>query len=322
MDRILAVIPVHNRRETTLAILESLQSLRKSSFRLDAFVIDDGSTDRTAEAIGQRFPETIVERGDGNLWWGGAINVGFRYALRHGYDYVYTLNDDIVLRENTLDELHKAAASVSETVCASVILREDDRILTAGFEFSRFLRNKLRNPHQGEDYEALCQDLMPCATLSTQSTLIPQSVFRQGLLIDEQRFPHNFSDTDFFDRVRRSGFSLVVVRRSVIQAEASSSNFHTFILNRKMEGILRSFGNVKYIHTLLTQWNIMTKIVGSGRESVCALRFINALSVVWLALRNFLPRGILLTSHCTENDPKQKKAFLSRQPTTIMRQLA
>lgn len=292
MDRVLAVIPVYNRRETTLAVLESLRDLRTTGFMLDVLVIDDGSTDGTAEAVAARFPDAIIVCGDGNLWWGGALNVGFRHALEHGYDYIYTLNDDISLRDDTLDELYKAANRMPDTVCGSMILREDGRILSAGYIFSTFL-HKLGNPHKNEGYDSLREDLLPCETLSTQSTLIPFEVLKLGLFIDAKRFPHNYSDLDYFDRVRKSGFRLAVVRSSVIQASESSSNYHLAILNKSLRDILRSFRDVKYAHNLRTQWNIAFRqtnpVLGTIRFVCGILPYVS-----WLTLRTVLPRGMLL----------------------------
>lgn len=292
MDKLLAVIPVHNRRETTLAILENLRNLRATGFMLDILVIDDCSTDGTFEAVTARFPNVRLVRGNGNLWWGGALNVGFRYALERGYDYIYTLNDDISLRDDTLEELHKTASRMPNSVCGSVILRHDGRILNAGYTFSAFL-HKLKNPHKDKGYDSLRIDFLPCETLSTQSTLIPSAVLKLGIFIDEKRFPHNYSDLDYFDTVRRSGFGLEVIRTSVICASESSSNYHLAILNKSTRDILRSFLDIKYAHNLRTQMNIAFKSVNPFLGSV---RFIcNMLPYVgWLALKILLKRETLL----------------------------
>jgi len=36
-------------------------------------VVDDGSSDRTAEEAAKNYPKVIILQGDGNLWWTGAI---------------------------------------------------------------------------------------------------------------------------------------------------------------------------------------------------------------------------------------------------------
>lgn len=291
MDRILAVIPVHNRREMTLAILGQLQTVKRTGFHLDVLVIDDGSSDGTSMMVTKRFPEVFLVRGDGNLWWGGALNVGFRYALDHGYDYIYTLNNDIVLHEDTLEQLHQTAGRLPNTVCGSIVLDENDRILGAGYTFDGFL-HKHRCHNKSKSYESVSQDFLPCETLSTESTLIPAGVLKQGLFIDNKRFPHNYSDLDFFDLVRRKGFKLVIVRGSVIHARESSSNYHLFIANKNTQEILKSFFDIKYAFNLNTQKNIAFRDANSITGTIRFIYFMLPY-VLWFALKLLLPRETL-----------------------------
>ena len=58
--RVAAVMAVHNRRELTLSCLDSLLAQRAPGVSLDIFVLDDDSTDGTAEAIARHHPERPV----------------------------------------------------------------------------------------------------------------------------------------------------------------------------------------------------------------------------------------------------------------------
>ena len=68
------VIPVFNRREETLRCLDSLVTQTYTNFIV--IVVDDGSTDGVGDAVQAGYPDTIVLKGDGNLWWAGATNLG------------------------------------------------------------------------------------------------------------------------------------------------------------------------------------------------------------------------------------------------------
>ena len=46
------------------------------------------------EMLVEEFPEVKVIRGDGNLWWTAATNLGVQYALDQGATYILVLNDD------------------------------------------------------------------------------------------------------------------------------------------------------------------------------------------------------------------------------------
>lgn len=69
--RIAAVMLVHNRKDLTLLCLDSLQTRHAPRTTLDAFVLDDASTDGTADAVLQRHPRVRVIRGGGQHYWNG-----------------------------------------------------------------------------------------------------------------------------------------------------------------------------------------------------------------------------------------------------------
>lgn len=91
-----------------------LGSLRCSIMPTDVFVVDNCSTDGTPEYVRAHFPEVVLVQSDGNLGFGRANNVGLKYALEHGYDYVYLLNQDARVMPDTLGRLMEAMASQPE----------------------------------------------------------------------------------------------------------------------------------------------------------------------------------------------------------------
>lgn len=74
INLIYIIIPVHNRKHFTR---ECLLSLRKQTFQnFKVIVVNDGSSDGTGEMIEKEFSDVILLKGDGNLWWTGATNLG------------------------------------------------------------------------------------------------------------------------------------------------------------------------------------------------------------------------------------------------------
>lgn len=78
-----------------------LGSLSVSTMPSDVMVIDNGSTDGTPEYIFEYFPEVMLHKANDNLGFGRANNVGLRYALEKGYEYVYLLNQDAWIMPDT-----------------------------------------------------------------------------------------------------------------------------------------------------------------------------------------------------------------------------
>ncbi len=85
--RVAAVILTHNRREEVLASLDRLTRLPE---RPRLVVVDNGSTDGTAEAVIERFPQVEVLSAGGNLG-AAARNLGVRHVAA---PYVALCDDD------------------------------------------------------------------------------------------------------------------------------------------------------------------------------------------------------------------------------------
>lgn len=68
-------------------------------------IVDNNSTDTTVEFILQNYPKAILFQEKENLGFGQANNKGMGYALQQGSDYVYLLNQDAYLNEDTVDKL-------------------------------------------------------------------------------------------------------------------------------------------------------------------------------------------------------------------------
>ncbi len=90
MSRVLVIVPAHNEEETIAAVLMELQRFVPEYHVL---VIDDGSDDQTA-AIVRRFANVMLIEMPYNVGIGAAMQTGFLFAFRHGYDVVVQCDAD------------------------------------------------------------------------------------------------------------------------------------------------------------------------------------------------------------------------------------
>jgi len=86
---VLVVVPAYNEQDS---IHEVLTGLRRSVPGFDLVVVDDGSDDDTA-AVAQRLGVRTI-RLPCNVGYGGALQVGIRYALARQYDVVVFFDAD------------------------------------------------------------------------------------------------------------------------------------------------------------------------------------------------------------------------------------
>ncbi|HEX4954476.1 MAG TPA: glycosyltransferase family 2 protein [Thermoanaerobaculia bacterium] len=107
--RVAAIVLSYEGRQLTLAALPSL--LGQNYPACDVLVVDNGSTDGTAEAITAAFPAVTTLRTEVNLGPSGGATLGMRWAMARGYDYLLILNNDIEVAPDMVAELVKVAES-------------------------------------------------------------------------------------------------------------------------------------------------------------------------------------------------------------------
>jgi dolichol-phosphate mannosyltransferase len=86
--RFLTALPVYNEAKHVDAVLDEV-----TQYASDVLVVDDGSTDGTAELLAARNDVEVV-RHTANRGYGAALTTAFDYALRGGYDVLVTIDCD------------------------------------------------------------------------------------------------------------------------------------------------------------------------------------------------------------------------------------
>ena len=107
------IIPPYSEKENIENIVRAVLALQPHTFHV--LIIDDGSPDGTA-AIVKRLMEGdcagrlfLVER-SGKLGLGTAYIAGFKWAIEHGYDYIFEMDADFSHDPNDLPRLYEACA--------------------------------------------------------------------------------------------------------------------------------------------------------------------------------------------------------------------
>lgn len=89
MSNLLIVIPAYNEEKNIERVVEELKA---HYGQFDYIVVNDGSTDRTAEICRQRGYQLVDL--PVNLGLAGAFQTGLKYAWQHGYDYAIQFDGD------------------------------------------------------------------------------------------------------------------------------------------------------------------------------------------------------------------------------------
>jgi GT2 family glycosyltransferase len=200
------LITCHNRRNTTLACLHALY---QQDVTFEVYLVDDGSSDGTSEAIKANYPPVNIIKGDGNLFWVGGMRLAFSKALKNGYNYYLWLNDDTILDSNALPNLldtHKCLAKRGHP--NSIVVGSVRDPLTGKLTYGGRLRSSRRWDRKLEPVEPTLEPI-ECDTMQGNCVLIPHSVAEKVGNIDAT-FIHTLGDIDYGLRARQLGCSVCI----------------------------------------------------------------------------------------------------------------
>jgi len=214
LPRVALIILSWNGKADTLACLASLARIDYPNPWL--IVVDNGSSDGSAEAVREAYPGvTLIENG-ANLGFAEGNNVGIRHALDHGADHILLLNNDTEVAPDFLTALVDAAERGGAGVYGPKIYyhAEPERIWCAGNDWTGW-PGGFRQVGDGEPdgpafgSETETDYIIGCALF------VPAEVFRTVGLLDPAFFL-TYEETDWCYRARKAGHRCVVVPRSRI----------------------------------------------------------------------------------------------------------
>jgi GT2 family glycosyltransferase len=239
--KISVIIVNWNGRNDTLECLESLSRVEYPNF--DVIVVDNGSSDGSAQAIREDYPVAILVETGKNLGFAGANNVGMRLAMSNGSRYVFLLNNDTVADPQVLTRL---AAAADRTPAGGIFgakiysYFDRNRIWYAGAKWnnkcSGFLHVGQGATDDGQAYGSFEETDYACGCAFFAGTDLLHKV---GLL-DEKYFL-TFEETDLCCRARKQGFASYFVPDAVIWHKVStafggenSPLFHYFLMRNRL----------------------------------------------------------------------------------------
>ena len=209
-DRTAVLITCHNRKPKTLACLAALfNQLLSPEVTIDVYLVDDGSTDRTAEEVHQAYPQVKILQGDGSLFWNGGMRKAFAEALKQDYDYYLWLNDDTVLYPEAIASLlktyHCLAAQGNKR---AIVVGSTCHPETGELTYGGVVRSTWWHPFKYRLVEP-GTEAKPAETMNGNCVLIPRAVV-QVLGNLDPAFSHSIGDIDYGLRAQRQGCSVWV----------------------------------------------------------------------------------------------------------------
>lgn len=277
--RLAALVTCHNRREMTLSCLEALylQAL-PPELHLKVLLLDDGSSDGTAESVRELYPAAEIIQGNGSLYWNRGMHLIFGVALSRHYDYCLWLNDDTILLEGALLSLLKTVTEKTAEVTGPVIVAGAAKDPATGMTNYGGLR-RTRSHLLHFTVVDPTDDPQPCDTMSGNLVLLTGGA-AQALGNLDPHFTHMFGDLDYGLRAVAQGGRIWLAPRHAATCESHVYPWRSSEVGpREMMTQLRS---PKGLH-FQELWRYARRHAGALAPVLAVTPFVRA---AWLALRS------------------------------------
>jgi hypothetical protein len=179
-----------------------------SAVKYSITVVDNGSSDNSAEAIRQAFPDVQMIANKQNLGFAAGCNVGMEQALKEpGRDYILLVNNDTVVDTSLLAELvQEADRSPKVAICSPKIYYHDpsDLLWWAGGSYSLWTGMAVHTGRQRED-KGQYDNARDLDWATGCVMLLSIKALHEVGLFDAKIFA-NSEDVDLSLRVREAGY--------------------------------------------------------------------------------------------------------------------
>lgn len=177
--------------------------------RLQVVVVDNASKDASMQRVNTLFPKAHGIFNTSNRGFSGGVNVGIRYALEHGADFVFLLNNDAFVDRDTLSVLLRYAEQRPMAVFSPLIFSSDkkDAVWFCGGTIHWW---NMRAQHT--TCEKISSETLPFLSeyLTGCALFIPKRAFYDVGLFDEEYFLY-YEDADWSVRAKHAGYDLWVI---------------------------------------------------------------------------------------------------------------
>jgi GT2 family glycosyltransferase len=212
-----------NRRDLTLACLESLG---KSTYKNQhSIVLDNASTDGSVEAINLLYPQVEVIGLAENKGYAGNNNVGIQRAVEQGADWIFVLNEDIILAPDCLSLLIQTAESDPQIGIVGPLVYHYDEpnvIQSAGGSLDYYWRSI--HLGQNEIDQGQFSDPRKVDWISGCAILVRREVIEHVGVLDE-RFFYYWEETEWCYRARAHGWIVILVSGAKIWHKGVQRNY-------------------------------------------------------------------------------------------------
>jgi len=218
------IVLTMNGKDVLTETLESIRAMTYPNFKV--LVVDNGSTDGTQEYLKKNFPWlTLIENGE-NLGVTGGRNIGMKYALAHGAEWIHHIDNDVKVDPELLTELMNAASTDPKIGILGAKIyyyAKPDTLWYAGGNVNYWTGMVTHRGIRKKDIGQYDR-LEDTAYVVGCSFLLSKTVLDRCGMFDPVFNPFYTEDSDMCARALRAGFRVVYVPTAKIWHHVSTSS--------------------------------------------------------------------------------------------------
>lgn len=214
-EKVFVIIINFNGGEKVVDCLESIKDW-------PMIIVDNNSTDKSVELIKELTSSRVnplinnkstikLIENRTNLGFAGGVNVGIKYALKNGAEYVMLLNQDARVEKGTIENLVEVMKGDGKIgICGPLIFDNKKKIWSAGgvVDKKRYSGGHLfRIINEQKPYEV--------GFISGCAMMIKKKIFEKIGFFDERFFLY-YEDVDFCFRAKKAGFKSVFAPLAIV----------------------------------------------------------------------------------------------------------
>lgn len=202
---------------------ECIESITNSTYKnISIILVDNASIDDSTEDIINNFKQVIVIKNNENLGFSGANNIGIKYAIKNGCEYVLLLNNDTVIKDDMIEMMLKTSMMNNAVISPKIYyFSEPNKLWSAGSGVN-WIKGLAYQIGMNETDIGIYNEIKTVPFATGCCLLIHKHVFDLVGYLNDEYFLY-YEDTDFSTRIIEAGIKIIYEPKAILWHKVSSS---------------------------------------------------------------------------------------------------
>lgn len=264
IDPLIYIILVnYNNYEDTLECVKSLKNCTYKNYNI--IVVDNASNNASINELRKYKNEYILIEAKENLGFSAGNNVGIKFAINHGADYILLINNDTVVDKGFLEPLISVVESDSEIgiMSGQIYYYDYSNLLWFDGGYINSWKGQAYHKNIKKENDSSLPILEEVDFLTGCFMFMPVKVIESVGGLDEDYFLY-YEDTDFCSKVRKHGYKLILNRSSKIYhkiSKSTSENSDLYLYYNTRNRLIFVQRNIDNVNEYISYMYILISII-------------------------------------------------------------